>query len=140
MNNKITCIYNPNKKHYDVDCANKISIDEINTIPNGSIDHIFCEVLDSLDIENREKLQSEIMKKIMIGGTVYFRYLNSTILVKKIIRQEIDLNRLNEIFYVTSSIVDNNYIISWLEHQTNFSVLKNDIDDIFSHIKLQRNK
>lgn len=138
--NNITCIYNPNKKNYETECPEKISIDELNTIPNGSIKHIYCEILDSIDFDNREKLQSEILKKVMVDGTIYLRLLNSTLLAKKIIRQEIDLKTLNDVIFNTFSIIDNSTIISWMESQTNFAILKHDIDNIFSNIVIKRIK
>ncbi len=134
----ITQVYNPNFKTTEIEFNSKISINELNTVPNGSIENIYCDVLDTLDIAKREQIQSDIMKKVMIGGSIHIKILNILLLSKRIFKGEIDLSDLNQIIQHTLSVVDQKYVDQWIMENRNYIVEKIDLDTLYTHIVMKR--
>jgi hypothetical protein len=135
----ITQIYNPNyKDNIQVDFNSKINIYELNTIPNGSIDNIYCDIFDTIEFSKRIDLQNELMKKVRVGGLVHLKQINILLLSKKIIKGDIDLAEINNIFQNATSSLDQQYMDHWVSQQSNFFIEKIDIDGIYTLIVMKR--
>jgi hypothetical protein len=134
----ITQVHNPNFKTTETEFNAKISINELNTVPNGSLENIYCDILDTLDIVKRTQIQNDLMKKVVVGGSIHIRILNILLLSKRIFKGEIDLNDLNQIIQYTLSVVDQKYIDQWIVENRNYIVEKIDLDTLYTHIVMKR--
>lgn len=135
----ITQIYNPSHKdNTQVEFNSKINIYELNTVPNGSIDNLYCDIFDTIEFSKRIDLQNELMKKVKIGGLAHIKQINILLFSKRIIRGDIDLSEMNNIFQNTISILDQQYLDNWISKQSNFIVEKIDIDTLYTHIVMKR--
>lgn len=134
-----TQVYNPNYKHNtQVEFNSKINIYELNTVPNGSIESLYCDIFDTIELSKRMDLQNEIMKKVQIGGSINLKQINTILLSKRIIKGDIDSLELNNIFQNTVSVLDQQYIDQWVGQQANFVVDKIDIDTLYTYIVMKR--
>lgn len=136
----ITQIYNPAFKNKEVEFNSKISINELNTVANGSVENIYCDILDTLEYSKRIEIQNELLKKVMIGGTIQIKIINIILFAKKIFKGEMDINELNFVISDIQSAMDHPTLDSWLKEQQNYSIEKIDIDTIYSHILMKRIK
>lgn len=135
----ITQIYNPNyKDNIQVEFNSKISIYELNTVPNGSVDGIYCDILDTIEFSKRNDLQNILIKKIKIGGLVHLKQINIILLAKKIIKGDSDLSELNNVFQNTVSVLDQPSLDSWIYQQSNFVIEKIDMDNLYNYIVMKR--
>lgn len=134
----ITQIYNPSYKNTEIDAATKVSIEELNTIPNGSIENIYCDILDSIPFSKRINIQNELMKKVMINGSIRIKTINSILLAKKILKNDISNDELNNIINNTVSILDQQYLDMWMNQNQNYIIEKIDLDYLYTYITLKR--
>lgn len=136
----ITQIYNPNNKNTEVEFNTKISFNDLNTVPNGSIENAYCDILDTIEISKRISIQNEIMKKIMIGGSIQIKILNVILLCKKILKGDLSIEDINYIVHNTASVVDQEHIDQWISQNSNYIVDKIDIESIYTTIVMKRVK
>lgn len=134
----ITQIYSPNIKNVNTEFNAKISIDELNTIPNGSLDNIYCDILDSIEISKRINIQNELMKKVKIGGSIQLKIIHTTLLAKKIISDNITMNDLNNVVNSTSSVMNQEFFNEWINQYGNYTIQKMDLDDLYANVTLKR--
>jgi len=134
----MTQIYNPSHKTTNVEFNSKISVNELNTVPNGSLENIYCDILDTLEISKRILIQNDILKKIMIGGSIHIKMLNVLLLSKAIIKGDIALDDLNNILQSTLSVIDQNYLDEWIFQNSNYVVEKIDISVLHTTVVIKR--
>lgn len=138
--NNITHIYNANIANKEsIKSSQSIEISQLYQVPNGSIENIFCDCLDSLDFNKRQEIENELIKKIMLGGEIYLRILNYRILAQKIIKDSIDMSEINNILPNTNSMTDNLYIDNLIgNYSSKLKILKMDIDNLYYNIVMKR--
>jgi|APGre2960657404_1045060.scaffolds.fasta_scaffold75654_2 hypothetical protein len=134
----MTQIYNPSYKTTNVEFNSKISVNELNTVPNGSLENIYCDILDTLEISKRTLIQNDILKKIMIGGSIHIKMLNILLLSKAIIKGDIALDDLNSILQSTLSVIDQKYLDEWIFQNSNYIVEKIDISVLHTTVTIKR--
>jgi hypothetical protein len=134
----MTQIYNPSYKTTNVEFNSKISVNELNTVPNGSLENIYCDILDTLEISKRTLIQNDILKKIMIGGSIHIKMLNILLLSKAIIKGDIALDDLNSILQSTLSVIDQKYLDEWIFQNSNYIVEKIDISVLHTTVIIKR--
>jgi hypothetical protein len=134
----MTQIYNPSYKTTNVEFNSKISVNELNTVPNGSLENIYCDILDTLEISKRILIQNDILKKIMIGGSIHIKMLNVLLLSKAIIKGDMALDDLNSILQSTLSVIDQKYLDEWIFQNSNYIVEKIDISVLHTTVVIKR--
>lgn len=136
----MTQIYNPSNKNTEVEFNTKISFGDLNTVPNGSIENAYCDILDTIEISKRILIQNEIMKKIMIGGSIQIKILNVIVFCKKILKGDLSMEDMNYIINSTASVVDQEHLDQWIVQHNNYAIEKIDIEHIYTNIVMKRMK
>lgn len=134
-----TQIYSPDHtNNSEIEFNLKVNIYELNVVPNGSIENLYCDILDTIEFSKRINLQNEIMKKIKIGGSVSLKQINMVLLSKKLVKGNITLLEINNLVQNTASILDQDYLDQWISQYSNFKIIKIDIDTLYTYIVMKR--
>jgi hypothetical protein len=137
MIKNITQIYNTGYTNTDIEFNNKLNINELNTVANGSIENIYCDIFDSLEFSKRIILQNELMKKIRLGGSIHIRYINILLFAKRVVSGDLNINEINDIVSAIKSVIDQESFDSWIMQQSNYTIEKIDTDKLYNHIVLK---
>ena len=117
---------------------NTVPIQEVPNIINGCIDNIVCECLDQIDIKHRDSVLSSILSKLSFEGSATFKFINGSVLASRILKNEINEDKLSEIIQNTQSVWTEPKIAEFFNKISNISIQKNYIDNIYTVITVYK--
>lgn len=118
--------------------AEKISIDNINLISNGSSENILCDCLDLFTIDDRTSLTHELLKKLRIGGKLHLKFINLKLFSKNCYLDKIERSKLYNIIANVKSLVDDEHIEQILQDNNNFILKGLSYDGLAESVVIER--
>lgn len=118
--------------------AEKVNINNINLISNGSSENIFCDCLDLFVIDERASLTNELLKKLRIGGCLHLKFINLKLFSKHCYLDKIEPDRINSIIANVKSLVDNSHIDNILQNNNNFMLKILSYDGLAETVIIER--
>ena len=115
-----------------------ILIQDINKVINGYINNIVCECLDSVDYKERLSSIYSILSKIAFEGSATFKFLNASVLAARVLKNEIDSEKLSQIIKDTASIWTESRILEVFASMPNIVVQKNYVENIYTVITVHK--
>lgn len=134
--NRNIAIVTENQK--SIDGYQNILINDIDNITNGYINDILCECLDLVDIQDRTPLLKKILTKIAFEGSATFKFINATVLSNRIIKNEIDSEKISHIVKSAQSLWTDSQISQIFGSIPNTTIEKNYIEHIYSIISIRK--
>jgi hypothetical protein len=113
-----------------------IKIQEINNIVNGYINNIVCGCLDKIDFQQRLDVFRAIANKLAFDGTATFKFVNATMLAGRIIKNELDSQKLSDIIKGVQSVWTESLITEAFSTLPNIKIQKNYIEHIYTVITI----
>jgi hypothetical protein len=129
-------IYISIDKNHNLENYQTIPIENISTIVNGYITNIICECLDQVEYTQRELVAHQIITKISFEGFATFKFLNASILGAKILKNELDSEKLSIVIKNLKSIWTESKITDFFASIPNIVVQKNYIEHIYTVITI----
>lgn len=117
--------------------AQKIKLNDINLISNGSSEHIICDCLDVLPINDRINATKQLLNKIKIGGKLHLRFINLNLFAKHCYLNKIDNDKINGIIANVRSLINDSHIES-ITNTSNFRIHSLYYDGIVENVILER--
>lgn len=135
MNQQLN-IVNNNKQ--EIAGYQNINVNELNNIVNGYIDQIVCDCLDELSFDSRNIVTREIINKLSFDGTATFRFINATVLSNRILKNELDSQKLSSFIPNVQSLWTEYYIIEMFNSIPNIYIEKYYIENIYTVISINK--
>jgi hypothetical protein len=124
------------KNTQSIDAIDKLQIDMINTIPNGSVKNIFCDCIDGVPFEKRHSIQNELLHKLSIGGQITICMINTRLLCKNLYLDKISYADLNNALNRIESLGDPMELYSSVPN--NYKVIKQKTEQLLDFITIER--
>lgn len=121
-----------------VDNIDKIKIENINSISNGSCDLLLCDCLDSVLLTDRITLTSELVKKLTINGKLTLKFISLVNLSKLILTNQISIQEINNVFASCLSVIDEDLFAQQIEQFNNLDCIENFYNGLFRQVTLER--
>lgn len=131
-------IYISTDKNYNLENYTTIHVDDISKIVNGYIANIICECLDNIEYSQRESIAHQIITKMSFEGSATFKFLNGSILGAKILKNEIDSEKLSLAIKNSKSIWTESKITEFFASLPNITIQKNYLEHIYSVITIYK--
>ena len=114
-----------------------LDISNVDKLINGTIDFIFCEILDKLEYIDRLKTINTIFKKLSFGGEVTFKFFNAYQLCKSVIKGDMTSKSLSEIVNNLNSLFVESDMMDLVNQTDNIRIVKiyNNNNHIIINIK-----
>lgn len=131
-------IYITNNANKNLENYQTILIDNIPQIINGYINNILCECLDQVEAKDKLGILYSIVSKIAFEGSATFKFINGSVLAARILKNEIDSDKLSHVIKDTTSIWTESKIIEVFTSIPNIVISKNYIDNIYTVISINK--
>ena len=118
--------------------AEKINVNNVNLISNGSSENILCDCLDLFTINERTSLTNELLKKLRIGGKLHLKFINLKLFSKNCYLDKIEADKINNIIANVKSLVDDSHIDQILQNNNNFILKGLSYDGLAESIIIER--
>lgn len=118
--------------------VDKVKIDNIESISNGSCSLVICDCLDTVSIADRLSITAELIRKLSIGGKIILKFLSIRSLSKLILSNQISIQDINNIFSSCQSVVDEDFFTQYLNQFDNLQYLENIYEGLFRQVTLER--
>lgn len=135
MNRQVNFITNNTK---EINGYNNINVNDLPNIINGSINNIVCECLDDTIFDTRSKIIVEIINKLAFEGKATFLMINGTVLANRILKNEIDSNKLSSVLSEVKSIWTDYYITEIFNNMAHIAIEKYYIENIYTVIGITK--
>jgi hypothetical protein len=135
MNRQVNFITNNTK---EINGYHNININDLPNIINGSITNIVCECLDDLPFETRGKTVMDIINKLAFEGKATFLMINGTVLANRVLKNELDSNKLSSIINEVKSIWTDYYITEVFNNMAHIQIEKYYIENIYTAISINK--
>jgi hypothetical protein len=135
MNRQVNFITNNTK---EINGYHNININDLANIINGSITNIVCECLDDLPFETRSKTVVDIINKLAFEGKATFLMINGTVLANRVLKNELDSNKLSSIINEVKSIWTDYYITEVFNNMAHIQIEKYYIENIYTAISINK--
>jgi hypothetical protein len=119
-------------KSSNIDNYTTISINEVSSLVNGYVSNIVCECLDQIEYKARSLVLNDIISKIAFEGSATFKFLNGSVLASKIIRNDIDSQKISSYITNAKSIWTESKILQVFNSFANIMIQKNYIENIYT--------
>lgn len=124
------------KKTQSIDTTNKIEIDMLNTVPNGSVQNIFCDCIDAIAFEQRNSIRNEILQKLSVGGQAKICIVNGRLLCKNLYLDKISYTDFNNVLIRTTSIGDPMDLYNSIPN--NYKIIKHKTENLLDFVTIER--
>lgn len=118
--------------------AEKVNVNNVNLISNGSSENILCDCLDLFTISDRTSLTNELLKKLRIGGKLHLKFINLKLFSKNCYLDKIEADKINNIIANVKSLVDDSHIDQILQNNNNFILKGLSYDGLAESIIIER--
>lgn len=135
MNRQVNFITNNTK---EINGYNNINVNDLPNIINGSINNIVCECLDDIPFETRGKIVVDIINKLAFEGKATFLMINGTVLANRVLKNEIDSNKLSSVVSEVKSIWTDYYITEVFNNMAHITIEKYYIENIYTAISITK--
>lgn len=115
-----------------------VLIGNIDAVTNGYINDIVCECLDLVEIQDRTLLLQKILTKMSFEGSATFKFINATVLANRILRNEIESEKISHIIKNTRSLWTDSVISQIFGSIPNTAIEKNYTENIYSIISIRK--
>lgn len=115
-----------------------VNIQDMNNIINGYVNNIICECLDKIDFVQRIDAVRAIVGKLSFGGTATFKFINATMFANRIIKNEIDVQKMSDIIIGTRSLWTESMILEVFSSLPNLKIDKNYIEHVYTVITVTK--
>jgi len=133
-------VYIYNQHEPSVKDTEKVHMEMISSISNGSTDIILCDCLDSVEYGERTNKTKEMLSKLKVNGEITFKTVNLDLMARSIYLDQLDLSSINNIIHSCSSIVNDEFFTACLVSDDRFLITENINDQIFRTTTIKRIK
>ena len=115
-----------------------INIKNFGQLSNGSIEEIYCDILDYIDYQNRTVAIINMLKKCKNNGEICIKFLDSIRIMKDYASGKISSQQLSDIIKNMQSVNNESDILDIVSDNPHFRILKKYNDNYYKVIYLHK--